>query len=219
MGSILDERNVNPSYGMAVFSRIQCQGARFFGSDITHDTAIMLTITNAEECVNDAGFTRYHSKETVTTVYFTPSQFASLLTNMNTSGVPCTFRHKIDTDGKLVAYELPQSKSKSQRIKDAVRTRAGNLIQTVRDLNKRTQELLNAKTITKSEFKVYAEEVRQIQVDIETNLPWYAEVIQEQVDKTVSDAKASIEDFAQLPVERTGLDALNKMKQLKHLID
>ena len=223
-GRIGEETREHESFGMISLSRVSVGGddqRMFFGSDVSHDAAIMLTIHSAHEVVNDSGFTRYHPARQIVELYLTPSQFSTLLTSLNYgSGVPCTLRTRPADGAEFVSCQFPTSVTKSQRIRDAVKKRAGDLISQVRNLTAITKELVDGK-VNKTILKEFEKKIVHIQTDIEHNLPWYAEVIQDHLDKAVVDAKADVDEFVTQTIVKTGIETIknNNIKLLEDSSD
>ena len=79
------------SYGTIQFFKGQCSTRTLFGSSIKHNDIILCRISNAEQ-------QRYLNKDwihpisTVLEFEMSQTQFAEMLTNMNSSGAPITFK-------------------------------------------------------------------------------------------------------------------------------
>ena len=96
------------SYGTIQFFKGQCSTRTLFGSSIKHNDIILCRISNAE-------LQRYLNKDwihpisTVLEFEMSQTQFAEMLTNMNSSGAPITF--KLKPVGELKKCENPPFES------------------------------------------------------------------------------------------------------------
>lgn len=79
----------HPSYGMISLSRISAHGRALFGSSITHENSIELTISRASD-IRDLHRNWYNPREELIRVEMSPTQFVEAMTTMNTTGIPCT---------------------------------------------------------------------------------------------------------------------------------
>ena len=73
-------------------------------------------------------------------------------------------------------------------------------------------ELKKSKTIKKGDIESLSDMVRMARQDIKSNVPFVNSSFAEQMDKTVTEAKAEVEAFTTHLVLTTGIDALKRMK-------
>ena len=81
----------HPSYGMVSISRCQSSGTVLHGSDIPHNSIISIEI--AKGAVARDLNRNWHVRDgEIIRIDLSPVQYAELISNMNTQGVPCTLK-------------------------------------------------------------------------------------------------------------------------------
>lgn len=201
MGGI---RYRHPAMAMVSFTR--CQGSKnLFGSSIEQQHFIQLRIKTASverELSNDW----YHSDcRDLIEVSLTPNQFAELLTSMNVGdGVPCTLN---EFNGEHFSFPKMESKGSQfkREIRDAVKKTVGHMTTAVKDL----ENLLDrAKPLTKAEKAEVIDKIHSLHKLTEDSLPFILNQFQEQMDKSVVEAKAAVDTFITHTITKTGLTTL-----------
>ena len=107
-----DKTDRHPSLGMISWGRSSGKDISLFGSELNHDHLIHITVSGASR-VRDLNKDRYHDEDVVVDLHMSAAQFSEFITTPNTTGVPCTIRHRIDHDGLL---EYPGHKSLSETV-------------------------------------------------------------------------------------------------------
>jgi len=189
----------HPSYGMISFSRGQGSSATLFGSSIKHRNTIRVTISHAERHMN-SGTEYIFDRDRIVEALMSPTQFADAITGMNTSGVPITIQFT-EKDGTIEKPEFINKreafeKEFTARVK-GINDRMSETIEKAKD-KKAPQWLVKDLEITKGWF--------------ESNIPYLAEQFDEQMDKSVTEAKAEVEAYVSGIIQQTGLEALNDMR-------
>ena len=87
------------SYGMVSMSHCSCggKGLQLFGSNMRHSNFISLQISRADR-TRDMYGNHYYPTDTLVEIYLSPAQFTGMLTQMNTTGIPCTL-HFTENEG------------------------------------------------------------------------------------------------------------------------
>lgn len=190
----------HPSFGTISFNRTQGSGTALFGSSIKHNHAIVMRICHAEKHrVNATDYV--FSKGTIVEAYMSPTQFADAITGAGSGGEsPITIQFT-EKEGRIAQPSfdnkgLQFEKEFSQRADDIVKQINGT-IEKAKD-KKAPQWLVHDMEVTKGWLK--------------SNIPYLAEQFAEQMDKTVTEAKAEVEAYVSQTIQRTGLDALEDMK-------
>ena len=197
----------HPSHVKVSLSRISCggKGLPLFGSTIYHSNIISLKIHKAE-ATRSLNEDRIYAHETIAEVFFSPFQFADLITTLNHgSGTPGTLHY---FNGET--YELPTIQNKTEQFKKEIR---GDVEETVKKMNqamKRVNEILNKKSILKDDKEELRDIIETAKGLFEHHLPFILDQFGEQMDKTVSEAKASVDAFVTQVVQETGLEVLKE---------
>jgi hypothetical protein len=191
------------SYGLITISRTHGHPKPLFGSSILHTDRVSIRISEAElhrSLYED----RIHQKREIIEVELSTQQFADMLTSPNTSGTPVTIRHinyekKEDTP---FVSKLDQFQSEySQKIENITR----ELTQTVQNAK---EILSNPKAPTKKERDLILQGLDTLVQELKRNLPFLASQFQEQMERTLGEAKAAFQTFAEQKAKSLGISTL-----------
>lgn len=120
---------VHPAFGMITAHRVShsSPGAVLFDSDIKHQHTVVLTIMRASR-KRDLNHDWIHPGEAVSEVEMSEAQWASFVSAMNTTGVPCTLRRVADDWGipdvpydPRLAHSMRETTEAADRMYDNVR--------------------------------------------------------------------------------------------------
>ena len=183
----------HPSYGMMRFSRGQSSKAhQLFGSTLKHNDFISLTISKGELNRGDLNYDSYYAREQMMEIHMSESQFAELITTFNRgSGVPVTIAW-------FNGENVPQCPfvSKTEQFNAEFKQKMLNLTDDLQKTIEKTKVILeSAKPISKGERDVIAKSIESLVSAISSNLPFINSQFAESMDKTVTEAKASLEAF------------------------
>lgn len=188
-------KDTHPTYGMMQFSRTQRSGSTtLFGSSIVHSNTVKM-------CLREASVERslssdfYYAGDTIAEVEMSQSQFAELITSMNCgSGVPvtirwlkgvgntgdCPFIHKREQFEEELSQNLKQSNEKAD------------------ELIAKVQELFSkGSALTKADKAAVMDMLTKLKHEVGCNREFIYKSFNEQMDKTVMEAKGEIEAFMQ----------------------
>lgn len=205
----------HPSYGMLKIARTRGGNPNLFGSSIPHDEKIEITISHGY-VERDLNNDWYHSKgRRIIEIEMSPSQFAEAITSLNMgSGIPCTILYE---DGKKI--EACDFTDKRKQFDNEMETKAKELYDVLNKLTADTEEILNnKKSITKGDRETIQSGIDSLKQEILFNLPFMLEQFQEQMDKTVVEAKMAIEATIQRKVRELGVQSLEDFQNIQ-LID
>jgi len=176
-----------------------------FGSSILHSNFLELTISRAEEVRSEVCGDRYYEKDEIVRVSMSASQFAEMITTMNHgSGVPVT----ID---RVMGEKMPACPGVSKRMQHSqeFKKRMREFAQRLKNDQASLQELLKKDKLSKEDKRVMKHTFEYLTTEIENNIPFFEEQFEEQMDKTVTEGKAEIENFITHAIQTTGIKALN----------
>lgn len=178
------------SYGTIQFFKGQCSTRTLFGSSIKHNDIILCRISNAE-------LQRYLNKDwihpisTVLEFEMSQTQFAEMLTNMNSSGAPITF--KLKPVGELKKCENPPFESVFMKHSNEFNEHLQTTNKKTENLIKELTKTLNESKIKKSDKETLISLAENILTEINANSNYQLSAFHEQVDKTMTECKNEID--------------------------
>jgi len=203
------EPETHESYGMVGFSRVSTHPpTNLFGSSIKHGNLIALRISTARK-YREYQKDRYMADERVIEVELSATQFAEAITSFNVGqGVPCTLRYvrgdEYNKEKREFRERCPEINFKQQATNE-LKKEMSDLGAKLDLLKKDSEEILTRKEPIKvADKKKLLEDLRQIDMELRSNIPFIHECFNESVDKTVTEAKGEIEATFQTVRERLG---------------
>lgn len=209
------KKETHESYGMVRAHRQTGKFDNLFGSSIqSHHTAIALEIVEAE-VTHDLAHDWYYGSRIVTEVVMSPSQFAELITNMNTSGVPCTIKYR-HTEGFKKIEDPPSKHVEAEKVKIGFKEDLEALVKTIKSSIAEANELMEGrKTPRKSDWNKLIGMLNRVQMEVESNMPFIVDSFNEATEKIVTTAKTEIDAFVTNVAQVTGIKALKEMSSAK----
>lgn len=205
----------HPSYGQASFSRVSGDRGKLYGSKVESGNTIELTVSTSK-CRQDLGRDWYYDEEQLIKVIFTQTQFAELLTNMNTSGVPCTISYR-EALGHIEFAEMPRE---LEHIKEEIQRKKDSQKDELKSLQNEANALLTKSGTLKKSEKERLIKINQQMVNLSSSsLPFYAKSAEKTIEKATQEAKAEIEAFNLHAVTSFGLKAIEDIDVVKHLLE
>jgi len=211
----MDDRTTieHESFAMLGLTRSSCSFSQnLFGSSIQHSHTIKLKIAPAkiDRMLNRDWF--HANTKPYIEVEMSYSQFAEAITSMNVGdGVPVTLRR---LDGRMIE-DCPQF-DKRQEFEKEFEKEMLKIGKSLRVLTKQAEALLSEKKPpTKADKEAILKGIKMLQQEIESNVPFIQSSFNEQMDKTVLEAKGEFEGFVMNKVVSAGLEGLqNEFKML-----
>lgn len=191
----LGEKTTHPSYGTIVFNRLHSSGERaLFGSSIKHRNTISMELRHAE-ITRGLHQDWVYGDNLIARVEMSYSQFAEAITSFGQgSGIPVTINYT-EMDGRIPECDFvskrEQFTDEFKAKKEAVMEESQQLLQDVVDL------FSQKKTLTKSDKEQIMSKLKRLNMDISGNMDFIVDQFNEQMDKTVMEAKGEIESFCQ----------------------
>lgn len=201
----------HPSYALLSFSRVSGRGQTLFGSSIQHDNTIRMKVKPAklERNLNTDWF--LSDGREFLEIEMSYSQFAEAITSMNMGeGVPVTLRY---LNGDEI--ERPDFKNKRLEFENEFQERMDVIEKKLKQLTEQSEEILtNKKSINKGDREQILNQIKMLQQEVRSNIPFVLSCFNEQMDKTVKEAKAEVEAFTQHKMQSLGFEKLEELKQL-----
>ena len=183
----------HPSYGILCFNRRHSNNTALFGSNIHHNETIALTVKHAE-LDRTLNCDKYHGTDTILDIEMSYAQFAEAITSFGMySGVPVTIRYT-EKNGHITK---PNFINKQKQFEDEFSEQMHTISKNVTNAQAKIQELLTKKTLNKSDKEEILQCVANITREWNDNIPYIYTQFNEQMEKTLTEAKIELEAFTQ----------------------
>ena len=190
---MFDNLEKHPCYGMLGFSRRSGGASPLFGSSIQHKDTICMTLKHGEleRCLNND---HYFGKGVIAEVEMSYSQFAEAITAMNVGdGVPCTIRFT-EKDGYVKNRPFV---SKQEQFEQEFAGHLSDIKQEASKTIDEVKEIFDKKSIGKGDKEQILKKLEHLATQIGVNTEFVYQQFNEQMDKTVMEAKGEVEAFCQ----------------------
>lgn len=193
------------SFGVIDISRFSSNGSQYFGSDLSHNGGISITISNAEK-VKGLSSDFIHPEESLIRVELSNNQFVDAITSgMNTTGVPCTIKRY---GGKSVE-QINHVEDKKERF-------SNDMEETHTEYKNRIDDILKLLegNIGKRKSNEIKHELKVLKNNISSNTNFVMTSFNESMEKTVTEAKHSISNYIDHKVYSRGVESLRNELQI-----
>lgn len=201
----LGTRTSHPSYGTIMFNRAYGGKTPLFGSSIEHSNVIIMELRHAEI---ERGLNRdwVYGKAPIAEIEMSYSQFAEAITSFGQgTGIPVTIRYT-EKDGKIPPCDFV---SKREQFTGEFKEQTDKAMEKSKELINEVAELFSSKkTLTKADKENILKKLNMLNYDIGSNIGFIADQFNEQMDKTVMEAKGEIESFCQNKINAIASAAL-----------
>ncbi len=185
-----DNIETHESYGMVSVGRSTGGNLALFGSKLKHNNIMRLTISEADvkRMLNDDW---YHAVREIIEIEMSPLQYSEMITNPNTSGVPCTIRR---VKGKRM--ENPPFERAAEKHKDEYNKDMDNLNNDFKnDMTSIRKILSSGKAPNKGQRESILGLLTRVEQALGSNSDFAKEQFERMVDKTMLEAKSAIEAY------------------------
>lgn len=190
------------SFGVISVSKFSSsRNIRYFGSDIPHREGISLQIAMGD-LSRHKGYDFIHEKGCkFIEITMSPAQFADIMSNMNSSGVPCTIKYvpeqvaeyiRNGTPYKMVRLEDCPKLNRLDMHKDEITNHFKTLLETAQELLSELKETKMTKTAQEKLCRM----VERIIADLEGNMSFNLELVRETLGNMAQDVKRELEAYA-----------------------
>jgi hypothetical protein len=188
-----DERH--PAWALIGASRVSSSppGAVLFDSEIRHQHYVSVKLSRVSRRRN-LNRDWLHGEKQIIEVAMSEAQWASFVSSMNTSGVPCTIEYTQE-DG--IVPGMPYE-PRLQESMDEVRNAADEAIAEVAKAFAAYEEKKNAANLRNLKFAI---------ANMPSNMSFAASSLTEHAENTVQRARADIEAMVTATAERLGLES------------
>lgn len=207
----------HPSYGLLRFSRISSgKPVQLYGSSIEHQETIRMSVSPSY-IERDLSTDWYHkSGRELIEVEMSYAQFAEVISSMNMgNGVPVTIKH-INQE----TIPSPTIDNKRLQFESEIENKLNDINQKLESLVVESKDLLeNKKSINKGDRQIILNQLDGLFREVKSNIPFVYKMFNEQMDKTVHQAKSEVEAFTQSKILQMGLDQIEKSKSIPNPVN
>lgn len=190
----------HPSFGVIELHRIQGSFPNLVGVDFEQGHAISLRIKTAQQ-TRYHGSTRFHARELIAEVYMSETQFAKMITGLNTGDDnPVTIRYRQEGDLVSPPYPPKHMEGFDDLAKEAV--------EPIADAVKALEEAMAAFKDPKFSKARARELVEKAHRELAMNYEFMVERGMENIHKVGDRTKQEILAYGEQVVRTLGLDAL-----------
>lgn len=182
------------SFGTIQFSRCQGTATTLFGSSIKHSNTITCKISNCE-LERKLNTDWFHPTSTVLEFEMSHTQFANMLTNINSNPVPITFTLK--PVGELKKCEEPPYESIIQKHANEFEDHLETINEKTKDLIELLNETLENSKIKKADKEKLTSLAKNLITEIQANSQYQLKAFNEQMNKTVIESKNELDAMIQ----------------------
>ncbi len=211
------EKIKHPSFANLYIGRSQCSGQKaLFGSSIKHHDIITLKIFPAFIDRNLNVDRYFPEARPYIEIEMSQSQFAQAITSLNMgAGVPVTLRRLHDQYIEPCPFV-----DKREQFSNEFREDMNELTRKLTEATKHVERLIEEKkTFNKADKEQILSALRSVTSQLASNYPYMYSMFNEQMDKTVTEAKAEIESHIQARMEDVAFKAMNKSQESEMLSD
>lgn len=200
----------HPAYAIVNLTRIS-GGTDLFDSSFTHQHFIGLSIKRAVK-YSDGASDHIMGKEQLIEVWMSESQFARIITSMNMgSGGPCTL---VRFNGTGIPGLAAEDRLTEHR--EMMQTKLTDVMDAQLALGKQIKDWREAKhRPTLAEMDELSTQMHLISSNFKANMGFYAQCLEEHMERVVDDAKTEIEAHVLKTAGRLGIDR-DELPQLEN---
>lgn len=200
----------HPSFGMLSFNRTHGGHSNLFGSSIQHNDTIHMVLREGvvTRGLNDDW---YVGEDEILEVEMSQSQFAELITSMNVgTGTPCTIKY-LRGKGRINEADFI---NKRQQITNEFKESMNERMSDAKEFYDEVNELFTTKkSIGKGDREMILRRLANVTQGMESSSKFIFDQFQNQIDKTITEAKGEIEAFAQNKINAIAQQALVEQKE------
>jgi len=210
----------HPSFGTLMFNRAHCGGkTALFGSSIMHNDIITMEISHAK-MERDLNSDHFFGNNRIISIEMSYSQFAEAITSFGSyPGVPVTIKWT-EKDG--ITPDCPYI-SKRKQFTEELKEHREKVVKESKQLISDVARIFEKKNLTKSDKEEVLSKLSRLNSDLGGNLDFINDMFNEQMDKTVQEAKGEIETFCQNKIHAIASNAIaerrEEFKKLDNPID
>lgn len=206
----LEDLETHESYAMIGASRVSSGDIPLFGSSITHTSHIRIRIKpgGVYRSYNNDNFDT-SGKKSIIEVNMSLTQFAEFISSMNMGdGVPCTIAYR---DGERIPS--PPFHNKRDQFVNEFKEDTKGVAKKLDELLDFAKSLEKKASVNKGDRVELTRMIEHVRRVISSDMPFVAQQFNEQMEKTIHEAKGEIEGYIAKRTEDLGLNNLAELGQ------
>lgn len=196
----------HPGYGTITITRSQVNPPiSLFGSSIKHGNLININISHAE-LKRGINHDWYHSNGRICEIELSLSQFADMITSIgNGDGVPCTI-HFTESEGNIPRIDY---KSKIEQHRAEFEDQLSDVKDLMQNTYNTVKELFETKkSLNKTDKEIILSALAKANRELGCNASYALDCFNEQMDKSITEARGEIEAFMQNQLHNVAMKAI-----------
>ncbi len=206
----------HPTYGMIRVSRLVGDFKdSLFGTEVDHSSAMEITIGGCE-LTQHLGCNWYYMKETKTKVRMSATQYAEMISNPNTEGVPCTIT-EVKGEGR---FKYQPHNTQIEYALEKVNNLADDMLSKTKDAQAQALAILQQKgAMKKADKELLASLINSMTRELHDGLPFYTDQIKKHGERMVMEAKTDAEAMVTAVQTKLGSEVLKNPNAVKMLLE
>lgn len=212
----------HPAYALISVTHPQGGNVEMFGSDITHDNRVCLTVSKAY-METSHGVTRYSEAygepggRIIAEIELTPHQWASMIASHSGAGTPCTLKY-VTTKGEGQIPNIKGQNTYRERSENSLRKSIEKLISSHETGVEALETLVAKGKASKKELTEALEKVKAFSARLPEYTEFSVDMFHEEVEIIATKAQAEAEAALQNLIVRRGLNSLHVDQETKTLV-
>ena len=203
-GGTEETRFRHPAFGIVNISRWHGGTKnRLFQSNMDIGTGISIHVRLAE-LKRDLSHDWVFAQDELLELYLSPAQFADLITNMNTQGVPCTMRFYRDAQGKFIQPVFPEDFDNELGRIEAEFEKSIKELETMDPEDNQVFKDIAARLPKKDQERLFGA-LGRMTSKIKSHIPFIRSQFEESVTRTVTHAKHEVSAFTAQVLQNAGM--------------
>jgi len=201
-----ENKKTHESFGIVGWSRVSGTSNDLFGSTLSHDNTVRITISEGV-LYRDLNRDWFGTEGAIVEIELSPIQFSEFLTTPNQGvGIPCTIRY---LQGKGSIKGVPIESKRMEAEKEFKQS----CLQIGKEFNVLEDHVKNL-NIGKGVKEGIMGRIYEVSRIVRDYIPFMQSSFNEQVDKSVIEAKHSVEAYVEGKIRQVGLENINSPKLL-----
>jgi len=202
----------HPSFGMISIVRGTCsESMNLFGSSIKQRSFVQIDIHRAKLFRGLNQDNVFQDGIPLISIMLSPSQFADMITSLNSGGTPCTISF---VEGHKVSEPLLESKR--VQFDTEFEEHMEKIASDTNEYYVKIKEILSKPNIGKHDKEEVLKQIGFIKQEIASNIPFIKKEFSEQMDMTVVEAKKEFDSFVEDKIRRIGIEKSKNNLVLEH---
>lgn len=207
------ENNIesHPAYGsISVTSPAHTPATKLFGSDLSHNHTISISIHSAE-MERRYGSEWIYGKKRIMNIELSHAQFAHMISSVGGTDTPCTLRYVNNETLPLISENTTNESTIKQEFEKTIKTSVEGLDKTIQQVT----ELLYKGRVNKSDLTAILQIIKTTKQNITDNLPFFVDQFDRHIESQKDEAIAQIESSIAINLKEIGMATALRNNHLK----